>query len=967
MVTLKSKHFTNDKWSDQFLEFYSTSFKGTIKVIRARLKRKFDNVLLKLKRLSEGTNNRGFFSQCYKECLKLATKVSIFSFIVDPVMSFKIDTLLLFLKSTSKSFKRNVTYSSDGEMVKLETNDFIIRDLANFLMERTDFFECVANPDLKLKYLNDISQEIWLYNNLHFEGGGGGGGGRQGEKMNVINDSPTITIKNESTHNIANLFMYYNDFICKLFPGFNLVFVDFSSVSSLSLAISCHESSCNLDIDNNIKNDCHLKMFDISLFKQSCRTQEIFNNFVYGGLCVRARPYIRKNDPIRPATADSYDPVNSIFFYDVKGMYSSVLKDCELASGILNHYEISEEKDSLHLVHDMTLFYSEFKSIFFLIWKYNQELDNAAFYISNIFSNYNGNGCIQIDRNQFDLTIIIRRRKDSAIFKILFINIHHWFTHTCDRCSFITCVENGCSKSEINESLVYKGKKSYGEVYQNSRENDEKILEMTQTIKNAEYVVYHSCCQLKNNLEKWGNISNFFKKFQPVQIYNNHFLNPPKKFNLEEVIRTLSRCESTTNNDEKEDEDEDEYDCQFRTLINAFYVVKLNTIEEKKKEEDDDDDDTSQFGYIIGKSCIECAFNNDDDDITKKDARHHLTRTTASRNSYSYVMVDGATLRFLLMERNVEVESLSHIFTYIPTSSLKPFVNKILEARQDSINKNSMFLSKSLKLLLNALIGRLQLRTNMSHNNKTEKNLFFEIPKRFTKKSRLQNDIVNVSYAGKIFNKTVHYVTVKKLLPTRDSFYFKQGYFINGIKILQASKKILLKLFNVFDKYFDGKKYSYLLTHTDSIILAGSLNEAEITPSSSTSSSSCSEAIFSILKPEFKHLQKQLKEKYFSCEKDKTLNYLSSFGKLVLQKSIVCNKSDCGSELSDFIFLAPMDNSYSLHVSTAKPEENGEVSDDDDHERRIINEDNIGFVKGVRNVNPNAYLNNIILSSEYKD
>ena len=961
MVTLKSKPFSDNSWADQFLEFYNTSLTAAIKAVSARLKKKFEYVLCKLKSLSQLTNNRGFYSQCYRECIKYTKQISIFSFVLETKMLFKLDMFILFLKSTKKSFSRKINYSSDGEIIKIATNDFSLRDLSNFLMERTDALQCMKNNELKVKFLNEISKEISFSNNNVNEIKKQPTGERDDDD-DVAAAAAAVTADSasaskEKSVDVADLFFYYNNFICKLFPEFNLIFVEHSSISALSLSISTHESTTFNDSGiNRSEYDKYCSLYDIGLFKQSSRTLEIFNNFIYGGLCVRARPFIKMNQPIRPAGANSYLPINTMLFYDVKGMYASVMKDTNLICGPLNHYEIKQvtsdqqtesknaklmnkenpddcQGNSLHLVKDITLFYSEFKSIMYLIWKLKNDLRKDNF-ISNIYTSYNGNGCFQIDRNQIDLTVVFRRKSNAAVCKILLINIHNVYTHTCDNCSYIIKDDDG-SKA-LNDDLKYKAGSTYQEVFTQSQENDDKIREMSSKIKNCVYEVYYSCCQLSKNIEKWGTINKFFNEFDDVKSYKSHILNPPTRLSIKRVKDILIGEEGDVDDDE------------LSRLINAFYVVKLNTLESQANPESGTA--SCQFGYIVGKSCFSCAMDDNKDTRGSSKKKCHFTKTTASLNSYSYVMVNGSTLRFLMREKNVEIEHMSHVFTYMTNTSWKKFVNKILFYRQDSINKKSFLLNKSLKLLLNSLIGRLQLRPSLGHNNKTEKLLCFNLPNRFKKRARM-NDVVNVSYAGEIFNKTVHYVTFKKLPPTKNSFYFNQGYLINGIKILQSSKELLLNIFHLFEKYFDGAKYTFVLTHTDSVILAASLDDKEEVDNPDR-------AIFTILKPEYKHLLDTLEKKYFSHSQELSTNFLASFGKLVLQKSIVCNYINDGDhKIDDFTFLAPSDMSYSLNVTN-------ELSTKTNRDEDLMNY--MSFVKGIKNANPANFINNIVWSSEYK-
>ena len=876
MVSIKSRSFTDDNWADTFLEYYNTSLKKCLKVVVSRLKKKFEYVLSKLKKHAIATLWKGFFAQCYKECVKYVSQISIFTFMMDTKTKLKLNMLLLFIKSTSKSFMRRVHYSSDGHIIKIETNEFCLRDMSNFFMDRADVSACEKDPCLKMKYLQEFSTEI--VTSL-------GKNKPPTKPTPQANSSSTGRLPQPQENNefsLADLFLYYNTFMSNLFPGFNLLFINHSSISSLSLAVSSYEAN-SLSTSKEDESEKQNKLYNISLFKNSCRTLEIINNFIYGGLSVRARPFIKKDHPVRPTSEHSFLPINSLFIYDIKGMYSSVMKDNDLICGYLNHYELLSNNNkkkkkknatsasptdlkcdqdySLKLVRDTTFFYSEFKSIMFLIWSIEKNLETAT-YISNIFSNYNGNSCVQIANNQIDLTVIIRNSKSDSINKIYFMNIHNVFTHTCPKCSFIfqdndNQEESGKKKKYLDQKINYKGGKSYEEVYKQSSENDDHIVNMVKCIKNSQYLVYYSCCELKKGIEKYSTIFQFFKQFDLMKKYDSHFLNPPVKISFKNIIQVLKRgdvCPAKAESANTKTDDE-----TFNRLINAFYVVKLNIPMCQEEQEE-----KCQFGYIIGKSCISCGIKESTTSTATATSSSsstvsstHVTKTTASFNSYSYVMIDGPTLHFLLKEKNAQVEKITHVFTYITSPSWRPFVKKILRARQESINNNFNFLNKGLKLLLNSLIGRLQLRAGIGLNTKTDKRLYFTLPRRLKENS---DQIVSIAYAGQIFNKTAHYVTFRRLPPTKDSFFFNQGHIVNGIKILQCSKTVLLEYFNLFDKYFDGKRYSYVQTQTDSITLAASLNPDLITNRDDWRD----EAIFSLLKPEYRNDRKSLERRFFS-------------------------------------------------------------------------------------------------------
>ena len=110
-------------------------------------------------------------------------------------------------------------------------------------------------------------------------------------------------------------------------------------------------------------------------------------------------------------------------------------------------------------------------------------------------------------------------------------------------------------------------------------------------------------------------------------------------------------------------------------------------------------------------------------------------------------------------------------------------------------------------------------------------------------------------------------------------------------------------------------------------------------------------------------------------------DYIKSFGKLILQKSIICNKNDKGEDIDDFIFISPMDMTYSLYVSLVINGNVDNVDDDDGCSRFSYNKEknssgsrnktkmerNLSFVKGIKNADPASFVNSIIYSSQYKD
>ena len=367
--------------------------------------------------------------------------------------------------------------------------------------------------------------------------------------------------------------------------------------------------------------------------------------------------------------------------------------------------------------------------------------------------------------------------------------------------------------------LKYKNSLTYQEV---KKESDEKFKNLKSLIeclfpgKGFLKAFYHCCGRVVNpyqNNAVYPSLKDFIRDSTNPDV-NRYALyhNKPSRLTQDEVIKAF-----------KEENDE-----KFRTspLSNASFIAKVSTPESHC---------CSTMGYVIGKVCHVCqhktassinssslnvstvssSVNATSSFVLRED--RHRPKLIAAQSNPNYALFTSEMLRFLVKEKNVHIDHVSHVFLYVKSFTHVPFLRKSLESREFFKSRKMKKCSSFMKNISNSLIGIMQKKSDKTCS-RTRVVTSVDLRK-------FKNKELKVEVAGTLRDRTVYYLTTPYNPPTWRSYYFLQKNLFGSIHVLQFSKLRLLKIVKFIADNCLQSKLRLLRINTDSLIYASTENE----------------------------------------------------------------------------------------------------------------------------------------------
>ena len=540
------------------------------------------------------------------------------------------------------------------------------------------------------------------------------------------------------------------------FPGFFLEAEDHVSLASIGFQLS-------LFFHGNPLNMAQLRM--------SPDTLEQFHLKSQGGLVFNTTFRCKSGEPLRPAL-NRMNPVKSLHLYDIQGAYGGALKSSNsIPCGHLLHYVSTDEKYSdnlvLERVTDSFPFAQERDITFNIIYCH---MNNPEYEIVSVYHSFNHRNQFFMNKYSLDLTLILRlketRTEDvdkrygiggkSVLIRMFLIDGIYWHG-PCDL---------GCQDDNFRYANGANGQDL-------AKESERKFLEIkklaTSIFGSRVEVLRIFPCHFKTVDPFTGLVYNGVKEF-----YKNCQHPLIKPFRLYQNIKKKIRFYKDVMND-----------------LNCFITAKVTLPK------------NPTFGFVIGKFCLKCY------DPTLSE-NHHL-RLAATNKSQQYSIFSGSQLNFLVEECQAEIDSVTHVWRFMPSPDYKPYIHKMLKLRIECQKEGYNTLKKMCKNIINAGIGYWQIKSDR-HRTKSYFS-YKSIPR------GMASSILSVSTLDGN-GKYLKYLSTRRKYTSWLRYYFGQSLLGVGHAVLQESKLILLKVFLCFDKYMDKEKFNLLYVNTDSSLVA---------------------------------------------------------------------------------------------------------------------------------------------------
>ena len=206
---------------------------------------------------------------------------------------------------------------------------------------------------------------------------------------------------------------------------------------------------------------------------------------------------------------------------------------------------------------------------------------------------------------------------------------------------------------------------------------------------------------------------------------------------------------------------------------------------------------------------------------------HHDLKLVAGNSGQNFALYSDKVFKFIKRRTNDPHSDIivNHLWFYAPSTNFTEFIEKCLKLRRKCKIQGFPSFARTLKLGLNSCVGICSKK-----NHETYCRPVMSMNQEISDYLRKQNinQLIHIdSIQGYRGRSAV--LSQSPPRPIKINQYFKNQMFLAlSHDILQRSKLILLRLFDIFDKYFDPAKFLLIYVNVDSVMAVTSSQDCNV-------------------------------------------------------------------------------------------------------------------------------------------